>query len=314
MATSTPSTRNPLAGPGFFLGFAMGGFFDGILLHQILQWHHLLSNVNAVQDMRWQVMADGVFHALMYLIAGVALCQLWRRRAATAQPRAGRTLWALALIGFGCWHMLDGVVSHWVTGIHRIKIDSPQPLVWDLVWFFGFGLLPALLGWRALRHSNNDRGNDSGNDSGNSGVQMANHTAAGAHDGTHHGSSERGAARLSDSPRTRPGRTAAVALAASAVLAGVVALGPAGPDDQVTVLFAPGVTPGQAFNALARLDARVLWVDQAGGLWAVALQRPDDARRLYRDGALLVSRSSMALGCFSWFKAAQAPGTAPARG
>lgn len=28
---------------GAALGFALGGFFDGILLHQILQWHHLLS-------------------------------------------------------------------------------------------------------------------------------------------------------------------------------------------------------------------------------------------------------------------------------
>jgi uncharacterized membrane protein len=27
------------------LGFAFGGFFDGILLHQVLQWHHLLSLV-----------------------------------------------------------------------------------------------------------------------------------------------------------------------------------------------------------------------------------------------------------------------------
>jgi uncharacterized membrane protein len=27
------------------LGFAFGGFFDGILLHQVLQWHHLLSGI-----------------------------------------------------------------------------------------------------------------------------------------------------------------------------------------------------------------------------------------------------------------------------
>lgn len=27
------------------LGFALSGFFDGVLLHQILQWHHLLSLV-----------------------------------------------------------------------------------------------------------------------------------------------------------------------------------------------------------------------------------------------------------------------------
>src|SRR5687768_8252330 len=35
---------------GAVLGFALGGFFDGILLHQILQWHHLLSLVPGIDD------------------------------------------------------------------------------------------------------------------------------------------------------------------------------------------------------------------------------------------------------------------------
>ena len=30
---------------GSVLGMALGGFFDGILLHQVLQWHHFLSLV-----------------------------------------------------------------------------------------------------------------------------------------------------------------------------------------------------------------------------------------------------------------------------
>ena len=38
------------------LGFALGGFFDGIVLHQILQWHHLLSLVPAVDSIRLQVL------------------------------------------------------------------------------------------------------------------------------------------------------------------------------------------------------------------------------------------------------------------
>ena len=48
---------------GFLLGFSLGGFFDGILLHQVLQWHHLLSNVQAaaLQDIRAQMLADGLF-------------------------------------------------------------------------------------------------------------------------------------------------------------------------------------------------------------------------------------------------------------
>jgi uncharacterized membrane protein len=34
-----PARRFPTAA-GIFLGLGLGGFFDGIVLHQILQWHH----------------------------------------------------------------------------------------------------------------------------------------------------------------------------------------------------------------------------------------------------------------------------------
>ncbi len=94
---------------GFLLGLALGGFFDGILLHQILQWHHLLSNVDATQDMRLQIMADGLFHALMYGVAAVALALLWRARATAVEPSAGRRLWRMALVGFGGWHIVGTV-------------------------------------------------------------------------------------------------------------------------------------------------------------------------------------------------------------
>jgi uncharacterized membrane protein len=30
--------------PGILLGIGLGGFVDGILLHQILQWHHMLTS------------------------------------------------------------------------------------------------------------------------------------------------------------------------------------------------------------------------------------------------------------------------------
>ncbi len=129
------------------LGFALGGFFDGILLHQVLQWHHLLSGVEsaAVQDLRVQVLADGLFHLLMYVIALLALWLLWTARRTPVAPGAGFLL-GNALVGFGAWHVIDAVVSHWLLGIHRIRMDSPQPLLWDLLWFAVFGVVPLLLG------------------------------------------------------------------------------------------------------------------------------------------------------------------------
>ena len=131
------------------LGFALGGFFDGILLHQILQWHHLLSLVPGMSDLRLQILWDGYFHALMYLAAVLAVWGLWRHRAAAGT--AAGTLGAV-LVGFGGWHVADALLSHWLLGIHRVRLDTAVPLAWDLGWLAAFGLVPAVLGWRMARH------------------------------------------------------------------------------------------------------------------------------------------------------------------
>ncbi|MEH6437918.1 DUF2243 domain-containing protein [Massilia sp. DD77] len=132
------------------LGFALGGFFDGILLHQILQWHHLLSLVRGIDDLRTQVLWDGYFHLLMYAVALAALWGLWRARRG-AGVAWGWPLVGAVLVGFGVWHALDAVLSHWVLGIHRIRIDSDAPLLWDLAWLAAFGLPPLLAGWKLMR-------------------------------------------------------------------------------------------------------------------------------------------------------------------
>jgi uncharacterized membrane protein len=139
---------------GYALGFALGGFFDGILLHQILQWHHLLSGVEqARQDIRLLILADGLFHLLMYAVAALGLYWLWRSRQVIAQ-KDNRFILGRALLGFGAWHLLDAVLSHWVLGIHRIRMDTDNPLLWDLLWLAAFGLLPLVAGllWHRTSH------------------------------------------------------------------------------------------------------------------------------------------------------------------
>jgi uncharacterized membrane protein len=142
--------KSPWIRWGIVLGFALGGFFDGILLHQILQWHHLLSLVPGLTDIRLQILWDGYFHVLMYLIAAVGLWGLWRAHGRT-YPTLGRALFASLLVGFGLWHVVDALLSHWALGIHRIKLDSPNPLAWDLIWLFVFGVIPLMIGWMFLR-------------------------------------------------------------------------------------------------------------------------------------------------------------------
>ena len=70
------------------------------------------------------------------------------------------------------------------------------------------------------------------------------------------------------------------------------------------IVFGPGATSAQAFNAIGRIGGKVVGADSAGAVWAVKLDTPnDDARARYRSGALLVRHSSaLALGCLSWFR------------
>ncbi|WKB52360.1 DUF2243 domain-containing protein [Eleftheria terrae] len=156
---SVPASHAIDAAPGrlpwgaALVGFGLGGFFDGILLHQILQWHHLLSGLQGggLRDLRVQVMADGLFHALMYLLASAGLLILLRERQRLAAAGSARLLLGWVLLGFGIWHGVDAVLSHWLLGLHRIRMDTTQPLAWDLGWLLGFGLLPMWAGWRLCR-------------------------------------------------------------------------------------------------------------------------------------------------------------------
>jgi uncharacterized membrane protein len=244
----------------FCLGFALSGFFDGILLHQVLQWHHLFSGLEdrggAFADLRFQVLADGYFHVLMYLIAGVALLLLWRARKDFQAAGASRALLSWGLIGFGVWHFVDAVASHWVLGIHRIRTDAGDPLVWDVGWLVLFGAIPLALGlW--LR-----RGRDGPAGGGNGG-----------------------------------GSAAVAALVLFTLGAGFwSAQKPAGVD-LTTIVFSPDVSFDAGLRMAGDIG-EVAWFD-GGGVFVVH-GGGNAGWRLYGRGALLVTGAGMPPGCFGW--------------
>lgn len=141
------------------LGVGLGGFFDGILLHQVLQWHHLLSLLpgETWRDVSNQILADGLFHVLMYGVTGLGLYLLWQARPALAAS-GWRTVSGGGLLGFGLWNVVDVVGFHWLLGIHRIRVDVPDPLTYDLGWLAVFGLVPLLMAWTLIRSAGRGSG------------------------------------------------------------------------------------------------------------------------------------------------------------
>lgn len=57
--------KKPSVLPSLLLGLGLGGFVDGIVLHEILQWHHMISGAeptDTLAGLELNVIADGFFH------------------------------------------------------------------------------------------------------------------------------------------------------------------------------------------------------------------------------------------------------------
>jgi uncharacterized membrane protein len=145
--------RTPLVAAGILLGAGLGGFVDGIVLHQILQWHNMLSGqlppdtlVRAKVNMYW----DGLFHAAVWVLTAVGLAMLWSATGRAEVPHSGRTLLGGLLLGWGLFNVVEGIIDHEVLGLHHVYEYTPNHLPADL-GFLAFGLLLLLSGWALVR-------------------------------------------------------------------------------------------------------------------------------------------------------------------
>jgi uncharacterized membrane protein len=140
--------------PGILLGIGLGGFVDGIVLHQILQWHHLLSDQGSYADttvagLKDNTLADGLFHAATWLAVAIGLWVLWRRATGSRGLLTGRALLGWMLVGWGLFNLVEGIVDHHILGIHHVREDGNQT-AFDLS-FLAFGALLATSGGLLIR-------------------------------------------------------------------------------------------------------------------------------------------------------------------
>jgi uncharacterized membrane protein len=136
-----------LISAGILFGMGFAAFFDGIVLHQILQWHHLLTSVHPIRtldDVSVNTLADGLFHLLAYFLTIAGVIVLWQTHQHTELPKSARPIIGAILMGAGLFNFFEGLINHQILGIHHVR-SVERYMVWDIA-FLGLGLLLILLG------------------------------------------------------------------------------------------------------------------------------------------------------------------------
>jgi uncharacterized membrane protein len=145
-----PTRADPPKAPAFVMGLGLGGFIDGIVLHQVLQWHHLLTDTGdhpatTVAGLEDNTLADGFFHlATWFLVvtATVLMVRAWQRGRLAPPWRAH---FGMLLAGWGVFNLVEGLIDHQLLGIHHVRDDLGAPFGWDL-GFLAFGAILVVAG------------------------------------------------------------------------------------------------------------------------------------------------------------------------
>jgi uncharacterized membrane protein len=140
---------------GVVLGLGLGGFADGIALHQIAQWHNMASAKvppTTMEAMRQNMAWDGWFHVatLLLTIIGVYLLLADARRGRKL-PTAG-TLTGQLLLGWGVFNLVEGLVDHHLLGLHHVRDIPVHVPLYDWIFLGVGGVLLTVVGWR-ITHS-----------------------------------------------------------------------------------------------------------------------------------------------------------------
>ncbi len=148
---------------GLVLGLGLGAFVDGILLHQILGWHHMICTTGTCQPesiaaLQRQITQDGFFHLAAWTLTVAGATMLWRATSNGASAGSGRAIVAASFAGWGLFNLVEGLIDHQLLGLHHVNPASPHWLAYDVGFLLWGAVLMVVGGQVAARSVTRTRG------------------------------------------------------------------------------------------------------------------------------------------------------------
>jgi uncharacterized membrane protein len=109
------------------LGMGLGGLADGIIFHQLLQTHSMLSakvDRTSIVGLETNMFWDGVFHASTWTLIALGLGLLWRSIHRKTVNVPTRILVGGLAIGLGLFNLVEGTINHHLLELHHVVENS----------------------------------------------------------------------------------------------------------------------------------------------------------------------------------------------
>ena len=157
MPTPQAANRRPLIAAATLLGVGLGGFMDGIVFHQILQTHQMLTGKlppTSVRNIEINMFWDGLFHAFTWASTMTGMALLWQAGKRPDVPWSTRTFVGGQAFGWGLFNLVEGIIDHHILHIHHV-VENENHLVWDLA-FLASGVVLMGVGLALIRAGRSD--------------------------------------------------------------------------------------------------------------------------------------------------------------
>ncbi len=131
------------------LGLGIAGAIDGILFHQLIQWHHMIDS----PDIEFEILTDGLFTAAFSALLVWGGINIFKHARNHELGSSFRLFLAGILIGAGTFNLVEGIIDHHILQVHRVRPLAKYPLIYDIV-FLLLGLKLVLIGLKVKPKQN----------------------------------------------------------------------------------------------------------------------------------------------------------------